>query len=458
MMGFIFFCFAGILPAQDATPVRTYKPDAANEDWSFLSDPSKRIDFWDPLKHITLGKDDRFLTLSGEIRFRAEGFRIMGVGENPPTRDTYFLQRYLLGADLHLGPRFRLFAEIQSGVINGQLRSPRPTDQDPLDFHQAFIEWRQPLKGNQALGLKAGRQELAIGSSRLISASPGLNIKRSFDGAVLYYRSDSWRLYGAFAKLVSAEDGMFDDRPDHTQTFYGFSATRMSPGFKRGELGFYYLGVDRAHALYVQNQGRDMRHTLGLKWSGSGTRIDLDYDAIFQWGSFVDSPVRAWAFSTETGYRFVGTQWKPRLSLRADIASGDRDPNDPALQSFNPLFPGNSYSGAVGLLGPTNLTDLTPTFTIAVRPNLIMSVEAPSYWRTSEGDGVYATDLRVLLPDTAGEGKYVGTNPGYVIVWQPTRHWRFQGAITRFLSGNFLKNTFVAEGFGFYSATALYRF
>jgi hypothetical protein len=33
-----------------------------------------------------------------------------------------------------------------------------------------------------------------------------------------------------------------------------------------------------------------------------------------------------------------------------------------------------------------------------------------------------------------------------------------QGAITRFLSGGFLERTFVANGFGFYSFSVVYRF
>lgn len=277
ILGIVLCCSAGSIQAQEETVVRAYLPNVANEDWSFLSDRSQRTDFWDPLKYIPLGGDDRYLTLSGEIRYRGEGFRVRGVGEIPSIRDTYLLQRYLLGADLHLGPRLRFFAEIQSGIINGQLRSPRPTDRNPLDFHQAFIEWRQPLRGSGILGLRAGRQELSIGSSRLISASPGLNVKRSFDGAVLYYRSDDWRLYAAFAKLVSNKAGYFDDRPDNEQTFWGFSATRKSPRFEKGELGFYYLNLDRARALYHQARGRDERQTLGVKWSGSGTHLDLDY-------------------------------------------------------------------------------------------------------------------------------------------------------------------------------------
>jgi hypothetical protein len=141
-----------------------------------------------------------------------------------------------------------------------------------------------------------------------------------------------------------------------------------------------------------------------------------------------------------------------------DVASGDRDPTEPRLQSFNPLFPGNAYSGAIGLLGPTNLTDLTPGLTLSPRRGLIISVEAPSYWRTSTGDAVYSTQLRALFAPAISPARYIGTNPGLAVVWQATRHLQFQGAITRFLAGAFLERTFVSSGIGFYSVTSRYRF
>jgi hypothetical protein len=447
----------GNLLAQQPAVTRTYMTDTADEDWSFLRDQSKKADFWDPLKYISLGRENRYLTLSSEVRYRVEGFRIRGVGEIPSTIDSYLLQRYLAGADLHLGPRFRIFTEFQSGIINGQLRSPRPTDKNSADIHQGFLEWRVPLKGKAVFGIKAGRQELSIGSSRLISASPGMNVKRSFDGVVISYKNATWRFVGAAARLVSLKGGAFDDAPDHEQTFWGISASRKTPHFKQGDIGFYYLDVDRAQATFNQGVGRDQRRTAGAHWFGKGTRFDLNWDAIYQWGTFRAAAVRAWAFSTETGYRFTGARGKPRLALRADFASGDRDRADPRLQSFNPLFPGNSYAGAVGLLGPTNLTDVTPAITFIVRRNVILGGESPSYWRTSTADGVYATDLRLLLPAGAGPGKYVGTNPGFVGVWQATRHVMIQGAITRFISGPFLQKTFVANGFGFYSLSVVYR-
>jgi hypothetical protein len=443
---------------QDARPVRPrYLPDAADEDWSFLKTAPK-TDLWDPVKYISLGREDWFMTLSGEIRYRPEGFRIRETEAQPSTIDTYFLQRYLFGANVRFGARARVFAELQSGIINGKLGSPRPTDHDTLDMHQAFFEWQQVVRGDHRLSAKAGRQELAIGSTRLISASPGLNVKRSFDGASLSYRAPTWVVAGAFADLVPIVRGAFDDGPGGGQLFWGVAAGRRSPWIRRGEVGVYYLGIDREESQYTQGTGPELRHTVGAKWSGSGARLDLNYDGIVQWGTFADGQIRAWGFATETGYRIIGSGWRPRVSVRVDIASGDADPDDPRLESFNPLFPGNSYSGAVGLLGPTNLTDFTPALVMAPRASLTFGFEAPSYWRTSTADGVYATDLRVLVPPGAGTGKYVGTNPGIFVIWQVTPHCQLQGVITRFISGHFLEETFVSAGFGFYSVSAVYRF
>lgn len=443
--------------AAQNVPPRTYLPDRADEDWSFLKEAPK-VDFWDPVKYVSLGREDWFVTLSAEVRYRPEGFRIHETDARPATVDNYLLQRYLFGTDVHFGARARFFTEVQSGILNGRFGSPRPTDHNPLDIHQAFFEWAQPVRRQHRVLVKVGRQELAIGSTRLISASPGLNVKRSFDGAGLWFRAPTWTIAVAAAQLVGVGGGSFDDRPDRGQLFWGAAAGRRSPRFQRGELGGYYLGIDRDRSVYAQGIGPELRHTVGVKWNAAGTRFDINYDGVFQWGDFRDAPVRAWAVATETGYRLSTTGWRPRVGLRTDIASGDGDPDDPRLGSFNPLFPGNAYSGAVGLLGPTNLTDLTPALTVWPRSNLTIGFEAPSYWRTSTSDGVYATDLRLLIPPGAGTGRYVGTNPGVLVVWQATRHLQLQGVVTRFLSGRFLDATFVSSGFGFYSASAVYRF
>ncbi|SRR5712692_5637827 len=62
-------CQSGSSVSPDV-PDRSFKLLRDDEDWSFLSDPATRRDFWDPLKYIRLreGRDDWFMTIGGEAR------------------------------------------------------------------------------------------------------------------------------------------------------------------------------------------------------------------------------------------------------------------------------------------------------------------------------------------------------------------------------------------------------
>lgn len=63
-----------------------------------------------------------------------------------------------------------------------------------------------------------------------------------------------------------------------------------------------------------------------------------------------------------------------------------------------------NFAPAIGLLGPTNLTDFTPAVTIVLRGTLAVGFEYPNSWRSSTGDGVYGIDLRVLIRPKVGSG------------------------------------------------------
>lgn len=437
---------------------RRYATNMADEDWSFLNNRALWNDFWDPLKYIKLPKPGWFVTLGGEMRLSPQGLRIRGDEEQPSTVDNYFLQRYLLSAGLHMGERFRIFTEFQSGIINGRIASPRPNDQDLLELHQGFFEYKSPKARRRRFLLRIGRQELSIASGRLIAPSQGLNVKRSFDGLMSRYTSGAWMFEGGLARLVRIKPGIFDDVPDSEQDFWGVNATRRLIPWKTSQIDVYYLGLSKKIAVYAQGIGPDRRHTIGGRLSGRFRRLDINYDFIGQWGEFRGQPARAWAVSTDTGLALRLGRFPARLGVTANSASGDRDPADNSLESFNPLFPGNSYSGIVGLLGPTNLSDFTPSLKTSVRRNLVLAFEAPSYFRTSVRDGVYGIDLRLILRGQSNRFRYVGTNPGVIAAWQATRNLNITGAITRFQSGAFLSDTFARNGFGFYSIACTYRF
>jgi hypothetical protein len=446
--------------AQPAPPpvVRTYQPNIADEDWSFLADRTLRQDWLDPIKYVPLWGGKSYLTFGGEVRIRPEGLRLRGApGQDRPV-DNYVFQRYLFATDWHVGRRLRVYGEVQSGLIDGRGGSPRPTDRNVADIHQAFVELRSPKGRPRQVLIRAGRQEMTIGSSRLISASQGLNVKRSFDGVVAGYHAGPWHLEGGSARLVSVGDGAFDDRSTWEQEFWGASVQRTRLGFSGGAGTVYYLGVNREQSLYVQGAGRERRHTVGGKFAGAWRGVDFSYDLIGQWGEFADAPIGAWATALETGLRVRTWPLRPRFTLRINSATGDRDAADPRLDAFNPLFPGSSYSGQVGLLGPTNLTDITPGAQVLLPHRVVVMFESAFYFRSSLRDGVYNIELRPLPLPPTNDARYVGTNPAVVAVWSATSHLTLTGVITRFVPGPFVAGTFVAHGFGFYSSSITYRF
>src|SRR5215472_1186695 len=78
------------------TPDRSITLLREDEDWSFLADPAKRQDFWDPLKYIRLreGRDDWFLTIGGEAREVWEQIGNDNWGQQP-FWNGYLNQRYM---------------------------------------------------------------------------------------------------------------------------------------------------------------------------------------------------------------------------------------------------------------------------------------------------------------------------------------------------------------------------
>jgi hypothetical protein len=444
-------------PATQIQSARVYKGNIADEDWSFLANRSLRQDTFDPIKYISLGGKS-FLTLGGEARIRPEGFRIRGSADSPSFIDNYVFQRYLFAADWHIGQRFRVYGELQSGLLDGKVASPRPTDQNVGDLHQAFFQFNTRKDRPRQFALVVGRQEMTIGSSRLISASQGLNVKRSFDGVTAAYRSSLWSIEGGTAKLVAVTPGAFDDEPSSDQAFWGATFVRHRFLFKGGVGSGYYLGIDRQRSIYAQGIGHERRHTIGFKFSGAWKSFDFNYDVIGQRGDFSGSNINAWAVAIENGFRVNRWLFRPRFTVKVNSASGDRDPADPTLQAFNPLFPGSSYSGLVGLFGPTNLSDITAgaQFTLPRRVTLIF--EMPTYFRTSARDAIYNISLQPLINLPDSRDRFVGKNPGVVAVWAATRHLTLTGVISRLLPGDYLLQSFVRHGFGFYSASITYRF
>jgi len=198
-----------VAAAQSEAPA--YKPLRYDEDYSYLSDPQKRTDFWDPIKYIPLGNNpNTYLSFGGELRERAEYYSAPAFGLGGGGNDGYLFHRLLLSADLHATEYFRIFVQLGDELEVGKDKPLSPTDVDRLDLQQGFADVRLPITSDFEPTLRAGRQEMSFGSQRLVSVREPPNVRRSFDGFRFFDTIGAARIDAFVTRPVELERGVFD--------------------------------------------------------------------------------------------------------------------------------------------------------------------------------------------------------------------------------------------------------
>jgi hypothetical protein len=435
-------------------------PQRYDEDWSYLTDRTKKSDALDKLKHIPLSRRGWYVSLGGEARLRYEYFSEFAFGAGPQDSNGYLLQRYLLHADWHLGKSVRVFTQLQSGIENGRNGGPRLTDEDRLEVHQAFVDLRFGNEKNSAV-VRIGQHEMDLGAGRLISSGEGLNVKRSFDGMRLIWKTGKWTTNAQVNKLTSVKPGSFNDTPEPSLTLWGIGTTRSRPARHRGESAFY-IGLARKKAVFDQGIGEETRHTFGIRSFGQPSSLDYNFDAFMQLGTFtsagVANSIRAWAIASDSGYTFVHSSLRPRIGLRADATSGDKSPTDHLLQTFNPLLPGTAYSDTIGLIGAPNSLALFPHLRVLPKNKFAITAGSAFFWRQSTRDGVYGINVFPIRSGQLSHARYVGAQPSLKFEWPIQRHWSYSLTLAHFQTGPFLKETPPGKSTDYVTSWIMFKF
>jgi hypothetical protein len=426
--------------AADARP--PFKPLRYDEDYRFLHDPALRTDPWDAVKYIQLADGHAgYLSFGGELRERFESYENEFFRRDPDADNAYLMQRYLLHADYHPNDWLRVFGQLQSSLEDGRPGGPRPTDRDELDVHQLFVDVNLMRDSDRSLMLRAGRQELSYGSERLVSVREGTNNRRAFDAARLIYQHGGMSVDVFVSSPVEADPGVFDDQSIHDLWFWGAYATvplNRLPGMK---LDLYYLGLHNPITGFSQGRAREERHTLGTRFFGTRGNWDFNHEAMYQFGEFGDGDIRAWSVATDHGYTLPHVWGKPRLGLKAAIATGDQDAGDADLETLNPLFPRGNYFTEASLLGPQNFIDLRPCVRLSPAEGWTVDLGCDLYWRESRDDGIYTPGGTVIFRGNPAFSRFVGTDLSLIVAWQVSRHLQVSGSYTHFFAGRFIEQS-----------------
>jgi len=178
-----------------------------------------------------------------------------------------------------------------------------------------------------------------------------------------------------------------------------------------------------------------------------------------QFGTFASADIEAWTFASDTGYRIPTIPLKPRLSLKADVASGDT-PGSKTMGSFNPLFPTGYFFGVLADTGPgpINFMDFHPKIETDLTHGIWWSADWVFQWRENINDGVYNIPGFLIAPANGSRARYVGDRPGTELHWQATRHLWFQADYGIFHAGRFLKEAGPGKNLVYSAFYAGYRF
>lgn len=410
------------------------------EDWSYLADPSKRVGHWtEPLKYIRLDDSGQaYLSTGLEARSRYEGYTNVGWGSAP--NDAYIWNRFMPYADLHAG-QVRFFAQPIFSGITGTDRVLTPADTTGADMLQAFGEINFKLGDGIMVSASTGRKMISLGAGRFIDTRYGPNIPRAFDAVDAIVTAPTRQVTLIYGRPVDNFPRDFDDRTSSQKAFWGTYATQWLKENRSIGFDLYYLGLLDREAVFDQGSGRELVHTFGTRLFGDTGAWFWNFEGAVQAGTFGANRVAAWGVGGEFGYRFLQTPLQPEVRLTTDVISGDRNPDDRELGTFNPLFPRGKYFGALSPIGPRNLIQLRPTITVFPKKEIAVSLTGGAYWRQSTADGIYGIGGNLVRSGKGSDARFIGNLLEFSVAWQATAELNLSASLSAFEPGRFIADT-----------------
>jgi hypothetical protein len=348
-----------------------------------------------------------------------------------PEQDV-LLTRALAFVEGEFAPTWRGRIELGWHAQSGR-EAPLPTDENALDLQQAWIE--APLGDAR---LRVGRQELVLGSARLVGVRDSPNIRRSFDGAVLDWRADQWRVRSFALTTVDVRPEAFNDPSNEDVVLAGVYATRSAEGDGLST-DWYALRLRREQARFAGGAEEETRWTMGTRLFGRIGAVDFNVEPMAQLGEFDDRSIRAWTVASDTGLTFANAPLRPRLGLKANITSGDDNLGDRRLGTFDPLFPNLAYFSEAATLSPQNHFDVQPDVTLHLSPTLTFRAGSDWFWRSETADAVYRAGGAPVSGTAGAPGRFTSRQIDLELRWRPNERVELRGSIVGWHPGEMLQ-------------------
>jgi hypothetical protein len=377
-----------------------------------------------------------------EIRGRAEGFD--GISYVPGWHDAYYLHRLRLNAKLRIAPCLRTFIQVQDSQAPGYSRKPVPTSvANTLDLRQGYVELG--VEEGNGWRVRVGRQLLVFGDMRLVSTSNWGNVGPAYDAARISYKTSKTRLDWFASSVVTPVAGQFD-RPRGDRRLHGFYSA-FDGLVPRSTLEAYFFVKDNQQGADTLGRvGRLTVYTYGAHWSGKlPYSFDYNIETAGQAGHIAASAMRAWGGHWEIGYTTGAAPTAPRFLVEYNYASGDGNPADGVVRTFDNLYPTDKYGTADGLAW-RNIHE--PIVSVEWKPARKWKTKTcyHSFWLAERQDALYAIAGSILAHNPAATSSYVGGEFDVRVIYQHSSRMQLWGGYGYFIPGTYVKQSSRGSG------------
>jgi hypothetical protein len=359
---------------------------------------------------------------------------------------SYLLTRIRLGVAFQPASWLSFYAEGQDARAEFYKVTPTTSVVDPMDFRQGYVEAGN-LKGN-GVKVRLGRQELTLGTGRLVGTGDWSNVTKTFDIVRGTVTTSQFKL-----DLLGGSPLLYDvnrmDRHKPGEHFYVAYAT-FGKLIKDAQIEPYFIVRTGLNA-----KGKDgvsgHQETLigGLRLIGRiPGGFDYSGEAARQGGAYGNDTVQAFGYVAGGGWMAPAGPWKLHPNSDFLWASGDDGRKDGHHQSFDFLYGLNQpLNSLAGLYGWRNMeqwragADLHPAKKWTVRINF------RDVWLATIQDGLYnSSNVRTVF-DNKATSNHVGEGVDAQFILNLTRKNTLETGVGSLAPGSYLKQAGKTSGF-----------
>ncbi len=425
-------------------------------DFRYLESPkNQEFDWSDPFHRMHIG-DHWLLNTGGEFRWSYQNYANFNLSGKDDFKQ---LLRSRVYGDVWFQDRFRMYAEFLDAESVAHSLAPGPLDVDHGDFLNLFFDVRIGELGGKPAYVRVGRQELLLGSERLISPLDFANTLRTFQGVRGFRQGDKFDVDVFWLQPVIPSPGHFD-RVDERVHFAGWWNTYRPQ--KGHFLDVYYLFLsnqNKINKLGIDQAPFDVS-TVGGRWTGEKNNWLWDFEPMLQFGQVNSQSDFSGAATAGGGYHFKDCCWNPTLWGYFDYASGTNNPGAGSESTFNELFPfGHYYLGWADLVGRRNIFDANAHLWFYPANWITVWAAYHHFWLATPKDALYnAAGVPIRRDATGKAGSDVGHEIDLIVNFTMSKHQNVLVSFDQFWGGRFVRDTGDPIAGGRPNANTLYIF